>query len=62
MKFVGGSALLEPSLDDGEIVVQARRSAKVINMIQEFVQDFAPTCKSLKPSLTEFSAVCAYNP
>jgi hypothetical protein len=29
--------LLEPSLDDGEIVVQARRSAKVINMIQEFI-------------------------
>jgi hypothetical protein len=29
--------LLEPGLDDGEIVVQARRSAKVINMIQEFI-------------------------
>ena len=28
---------MEPSLDDGEIVVQARRSAKVINMIQEFI-------------------------
>jgi hypothetical protein len=30
-------SLLEPSLDNGEIVVQARRSAKVINMIQEFI-------------------------
>jgi hypothetical protein len=28
---------MEPSLNDGEVVVQARRSAKVINMIQKFV-------------------------
>src|SRR5580704_14379271 len=27
---------MEASLDDGEVVVQARRSAKVINMIQKF--------------------------
>ena len=28
---------MEPSLNDGEVVVQARRSAKVINMIQKFI-------------------------
>jgi hypothetical protein len=28
---------MEASLDDGEVVVQARRSAKVINMIQKFI-------------------------
>jgi hypothetical protein len=28
---------MEPSLNDGEIVVQARRSAEVINMIQKFI-------------------------
>ena len=28
---------LEPSLDYGEIVVQTRRSAKLINIIQEFI-------------------------
>jgi hypothetical protein len=30
-------ALLEPRLDDGEIIIQVRRSAKMINMIQEII-------------------------
>ena len=29
--------LMEASLDDGEVIVQTRRSAKVINMIQKFI-------------------------
>ena len=29
--------LMEQSLNDGEVVVQARRSAKEINMIQKFI-------------------------
>ena len=29
--------LMEPSLNDGEVVVQAGRSAKVVNMIQKFI-------------------------
>ena len=33
------SALMEASLDDGEIVVQPRRSAKVMNMNQEFIHE-----------------------
>jgi hypothetical protein len=28
---------MEPSLNDGEVVVQERRSAKVINVIQKFI-------------------------
>ena len=36
-KFPGERSLLEPSLDDGKIVVQNRRSAKLIDMIQEFI-------------------------
>ena len=28
---------MEPSLNNGEVIVQARRSAKVINMIQKFI-------------------------
>src|ERR1700730_6277556 len=31
--------LMEPSLNDGEVVVQPRRSAKVINVIQKFIHD-----------------------
>jgi hypothetical protein len=30
---------MEPSLNDGEVVVQPRRSAKVINVIQKFIHD-----------------------
>jgi hypothetical protein len=33
------STLMEPSLNDGEVVVQARRSTKVINMIQKFIHN-----------------------
>ena len=32
-----GKPLMEPSLNDGEVVVQVSRSAKLINMIQKFV-------------------------
>jgi hypothetical protein len=28
---------MEPSLDDGEVIVQARCSAKVVNMIQKLI-------------------------
>jgi hypothetical protein len=30
---------MEPSLNDGEVVVQARGSAKVINVIQKFIHE-----------------------
>ena len=32
-----GRSLMEQSFNDGEVVVQAGRSAKVVNMIQKFI-------------------------
>jgi len=34
---------MEPSLDDGEVVVQTRRSSKVMNVIQEFIHEASRT-------------------
>ena len=33
---------MKPGLNDGEVVVQASRSAKVVNMIQKFIHEASP--------------------